>query len=247
VYNIPVTNRDPGPDGRLGTADDPGTSVTYFEYPVAFAGRAFQQPMLVSDPKANPTYKSFEIATSKRLSNRWQLMASYSATKLHVPITQNTQGAGNDFQMPGISLFLSTVDPNAEINTVNNNWEWQGRATGAYLFPFDIQVSANFEHRSGIPYARTVSFTGGRTIPAITLRVEPIGTRRTPNINLLHFRVEKSLRLTAGQKVSLRLNVFNATNINTVTRLSQLSGRNFERPTEIMPPRIAEFAVQYSF
>ena len=32
-YSIPVTNKDPGPDGKLGTADDPGTSITYYEIP----------------------------------------------------------------------------------------------------------------------------------------------------------------------------------------------------------------------
>src|SRR6185503_9595195 len=26
VYTIPITNPDPGPDGRVGTGDDPGTS-----------------------------------------------------------------------------------------------------------------------------------------------------------------------------------------------------------------------------
>ncbi|MBI2187067.1 MAG: TonB-dependent receptor [Acidobacteria bacterium] len=110
AYTIPVTNLDPGPDGRPGTADDPGTSVTYWEYPASLAGRTFQQPMLVSDSRADQTYKSFEVAASKRLSNRWQMMASYSATKLDIPITQNTQGCC-DFQNPGISLFLSTRDP----------------------------------------------------------------------------------------------------------------------------------------
>ena len=40
VYNIPITNRDPGPDGRLGTADDPGTLITYWDYPAAYAGRS---------------------------------------------------------------------------------------------------------------------------------------------------------------------------------------------------------------
>ncbi len=246
AYNIPVTNPDPGPDGRLGTADDPGSSVTYWEYPVSLAGRAFQQPMLVSDHRADQTYKSIEVAASKRLSHRWQMMTSYSATKLHIPITQNTQGCC-DFQAPGISLFLSTLDPNAEINTANNTWEWQARATGAYVLPRDVQLSANFEHRSGTPYARTVSFRGGRTIPVQQIRVEPIGTRRTPNINLLHVRVEKSFHVTQAQRVSLRLNVFNATNINTVQNLIQLSGPNFERPTSIIQPRLAEFAVQYSF
>ncbi len=246
LYNIPITNPDPGPDGRRGTADDPGTFVTYYEYPVQYRGRAFQQPILVNDPQADPTYKSFELAASKRLAKRWQLMASYSATTIHIPIVQNTQGIG-DFQTPGIGLFVSTVDPNAEINTVNNTWEWQARTTGAYLMPGDVQVSANFEHRSGTPYARMVSFTGGQTIPAISLRVEPIGTRRMPAINLLHLRVEKSFRLTPAQGVSLRANVFNATNINTVTNLVQLSGPNFLRPTSIVSPRIVEFAIQYTF
>ncbi len=30
AYNIPITNPDPGEDGRVGSADDPGTSVTYY-------------------------------------------------------------------------------------------------------------------------------------------------------------------------------------------------------------------------
>ena len=113
--------------------------------------------------------------------------------------------------------------------------------------PFDVAVSANFESRSGTPYARTVSFTGGQTIPNITLRVEPIGTRQLPTINLLHFRVEKSVRLGKGQKVALRANLFNMTNINTVTNLNQLSGTNFEKPVAIIAPRILEFAAQYTF
>ena len=33
AYNIPITNADPGPDGTVGTADDPGTFVTYYDYP----------------------------------------------------------------------------------------------------------------------------------------------------------------------------------------------------------------------
>jgi hypothetical protein len=50
-----------------------------------------------------------------------------------------------------------------------------------------------------------------------------------------------------AQRVSPRLNVFKATNINTVQTLIQLSGPNFDRPTSIIQPRVAEFAVQYSF
>jgi hypothetical protein len=246
VYNIPVMTPDPGPDGVRGTSDDPGTVVTYYEYQAAIAGAAFQQPMLVNDPNAGQTYKSFEVAANKRLTDRWQFMASYSATKMRIPIVQNTSGV-SDFAVPGLAPFVSTLDPNAEIFAADNTWEWMGRASGSYRFPWDVVASANFDHRSGVPYARTVSAAGGRTIPSITVRVEPIGTRRTPSVNLLDFRAEKVLRLTGAQKLSLRLNFYNALNVNTVLGVTQLSGPNFLRPSSIAPPRTTEFSVTYGF
>lgn len=247
VFTIPVTNPDPGPDNRLGTADDPGTFVTYWDYPPAFRGRSFQQPMLVNDAASDQTFTSYEVALTKRLSNRWLAMASYSSTDVNIPFTQNTASTGNDFTMPGLQVFLATLDPNAEINARIRNREWTARTSGAYLFPFDVQVSANFESRSGAPYARTVSFTGGQQITSQVVRVEPIGTRRMPTINLLHMRAEKSFRVPRGHQVSLRFNVYNVTNISTVQTLTQLSGPNFELPLTIMPPRIAELGVQYTF
>lgn len=244
TYSVPVTNPDPGPDGRVGTADDPGTLVTYFEYPVALRGREFQQPMLVTDPTADETYKSVELAANKRMSNRWQAMVSYSATRIHVPFVRSA----NDFATGGsIAIAAAELNPNAEFNTQLDTWEWTGRATGAYIFPGDVQVSANYEHRSGFPYARHVSFRGGQTIPSIRLRVEPIGARRLSTINLLHLRAEKSLRFANGQSVGLKVNVFNATNINTVQTVNNLSGPRFLEPTSIIPPRIVEFAVDYKF
>jgi len=41
-YTIPITNRDPGPDGKLGNGDDTGQSITYYEYPSSLGGRANQ-------------------------------------------------------------------------------------------------------------------------------------------------------------------------------------------------------------
>jgi hypothetical protein len=172
-------------------------------------------------------------------------MASYSATKSHIPYVQNTSGVG-DFVSPGLAVFLTTYDPNAEIFTANNTWEWLGRASGSYTFPLDILVSAHFEHRSGVPFARTVSAAGGRQIPSITVRVEPIGERRSPNVNVLDLRLEKSVRVRA-EKVSVRLNLYNALNVNTVTGLTQQSGPNFLRATGIVPPRTAELSLQYTF
>jgi hypothetical protein len=188
-------------------------------------------------------------------------MASYSATKVYIPHVQNTAATGNDFQTPGLQVFLATLDPNAEINTTYDQWEWTGRLDGAYLFPKAVQVSVNFESRSGQPWARTVNFRApaGQPIQTIVLRAEPIGTRRLPNINLLHMRVQKSFGMAQGRRVALRLNIFNMTNINTEQSITQLSGVNFGRPGGIgggglgggtlgvLSPRIAELGVEYSF
>jgi len=246
-YTIPVTNRDPGPDGRLGTADDPGTSLTYWEYPTALRGTAFQEPMLINDRKSDSDYRSFEVAVSRRLVNRWMFMGSYSATKLNIPYVANTAGVTDFTGGGGLTVILATYDPNAEIFAANKTWEWLARASGAYIFPAQVQVSANFEHRSGDPWARQVSFTGGATIPQIRLRVEEIGARRLPNLNILHMRIEKSFQLIEGQRLALQANVYNVLNINKALGVTPLSGPNFLIPTSITPPRIAELGITYSF
>ena len=73
VYTIPITNPDPGPDNVVGNADDPGTVLTYYDYPVSLAGIAFQRPMFINDAGSDASYKSIEVAATKRLVNRWQL------------------------------------------------------------------------------------------------------------------------------------------------------------------------------
>jgi hypothetical protein len=250
AYNIPVTRPDPGPDGVLNTGDDPGQSITFYEYPAALAGRQFQQPMLVNGTDADDQkYTTFEFAASKRLDRRWMMMASYSTTKIDVPHWQNTASTGNDFTQPGLQVFLTTLDPNAEINSAYRIRETTARLEGAYIFGWGMQASGNFEHRSGQPWARTVNFAApaGQPIPTIVLRTEAIGARRLPDINLLHARIEKSIRMSAGRKLALRLNVYNLTNINTEQSITQLSGINFAKPGNILSPRIIELGAEFSF
>ncbi len=250
AYNIPITRPDPGPDGVLGSADDTGRSITFYEYSASLAGRQFQQPMLVNGGRNDDqTFKTLELAASKRLDRRWMMMASYSSTWIDMPHWQNTASVGNDFTQPGLQVFLATLDPNAEINTEYKIRETTARLEGAWIFPWSVQLSGNFEHRSGQPWARTVNFAAptGQPIPNLVLRVEPIGAERLPDINLLHMRVEKAIKLSGGRKVALRVNVFNVTNINTEQSITQLSGVNYGRPGNILSPRIVELGAEYSF
>ncbi len=234
AYNIPITKPDPGPDNVLNTADDPGKSITYYAYPASLAGNAFSQTTLINDPNADQTYKSLELAATKRLSKGWQLMASYTATKKHIPF-------GND---PPIAY-----NPNVEIFVANDTWEWEAKISGAYMLPFGITASANFQNISGNPFARQVLFTTGgtSTVPSLVANVEPIGSRRLPSINLLDLRVDKAIKFGRNQKVTVRATCFNSLNASTTLSLQQQSGATFLQPTSILPPRIFEFGVSYAF
>jgi hypothetical protein len=239
-YSIPITNTDPGPDNIRGNADDPGRSITYYEYPIALRGNAFQAPWIVNDDAANKKYTSFEIAASKRLANRWSMQASYSITQLNDPLPDNTAGGTGAFN-------ANTKDPNAEIFAADDGKEWQVRLSGSYMMPWDIQLSGNFQSRSGAYWARTAVFRGGVTIPSITLRVEPRNANQYPAINLTDFRVEKRLKLGNAKSLALRLNVFNLFNVATITATSVASGPTFDTITGITRGRLAEFNIAYQF
>ena len=239
AFNIPITNPDPGPDGVVGGGDDPGTMITYYDYPAEFRGDRFQRPSIVNDPKSDANYRSFEAALSRRLANRWQLMASYSLTKNYYPLPINV-GSGTTFT-------ANTQDPNSEIFALDDTLEWQGRLSGSYQLPADLTLSMNYEYRSGANWARTFQFRGGTQIPNITLRVEPISANRRPNIKLFDFRVEKGFTLPNKHRVTGRMGVYNLLNTSTVLNATTISGPNFGRVTSIILPRIVDFAATYRF
>jgi hypothetical protein len=243
VYNIPITNRDPGVDGELGTGDDGGL-ITYYEFPESLQGAQFEEFMVINDPTADATYKSLEVAAVKRLANRWQFMASYSATKKDRPIIRDLAvGTLNTISV----IEAGDFNPNGEINMADRTWDWDAKLSGAYVFPAEVTVSANFHHFSGDAFARTVVFGGGVTIPEIELNMEPIGSRRLQNVNNLTFRIEKTFRVTPGQRVAIRLNIYNALNANPATEVRTQAGDEFLRPRAIMPPRLAEVSASYTF
>lgn len=235
AYNIPITNRDPGPDGAPGTADDPGTTITYYDFPAAFRGAKFQSGQLVNDdPRNDTTYRTIEVAATKRLARNWQFAASYSRSRRHVPF-----GDASD------APFL--LNPNAEINTANHTADWISKIAGSYLFPKGIVGSVNYEMRSGAPQARQVLFRGGASIPTIVLNVEPIGSINLPTIRLLDLRAAKQFKVWRATQLDAYLDLFNVLNTNVATARTVRSGPAYLRPTAITPPRILQVGARFSF
>ncbi len=241
AFNIPISSPDPGPDGNPNTSDDPGTTLTYWDYPASYRGAAFEGTKLVNDDPINDSsYKTVEFAATKRLSDGWQLMGSYSATKRNIPFVDG-----------------SALTPNAEINTADNTWAWIGKVAGSYTFPWDILTGASYSVRNGTRLARQVLLRGGGSITTLVVNAEPIGSFSLEDVALLDLRAAKRIQLGGSRSFEIRLDCFNVMNVNPVTSVVVRSGPTFgnatasenggQNGTGLTPPRIFQIEGRFSF
>ena len=247
-YTIPITNLDPGPDGRLGTADDTGQSFTYYEYPAGLGSAASAGTMFVNDASQDTSYRTFEVAVMKRPAQGWQVGASYSSTWSNVPIACSTSGSGLGSGTPVVWATSRCLrNPNVAFNTADNTREWQTKLSGAYSLRFGILLSGNYDIRSGAPQARQVVFTGGRTIRSIALDVEPRGSFYLPNTHELDVRAAKRVSLGPARSLEVRVDIYNALNKSTTRAWNLQSGASYLRPSLIMFPRILQIGATLNF
>ena len=81
AYNIPITTVDPGPDGVVGNADDGGPGDLLRLRP-GLPRAAVRDATSRSTRRGTPTrYNNIEVGVDKRMSDGWQLLASYLATQ----------------------------------------------------------------------------------------------------------------------------------------------------------------------
>jgi hypothetical protein len=230
-YTVPVTVRDPGPDGVLGNADD-GNPLTLWTYPSQFVGAAFNQTMFVNAPSdRSDIYNTIEGTFTKRYSNRWNLLASFGLTKNHA-------------WMP---LAAVPQTPNDTLFPIDDTWNWNGRMTGSVMLPFQIQLAGTLIANSGAHGVRTVTFGSIPQVNTVTVRIEPFGSEQLPNLSTVNLRGSKAISLLGSQKLSLTFDVFNVFNSSAPTAAAFLSGKAFGFATGLMAPRIARLGVKFAF
>ncbi len=229
AYSIPIASTDPGPDGVIGTSDD-GGAVTYFDYTAAFAGAAFVQNKDLNTPGYRNSYHNIEVAAQKRLSNRWQLVASFLATYTNMWINGIPQN-------PNAANFFPK----------SKYWEWGFKASGSYELPWQLQAAVMFTSQSGSVWAREARFTTGLVrLSEVILLMEDPAARRLPAQSILNFRIEKRQKIGPGT-AAFQIDLFNLTNTNVETGVTARSGANFNKITGIVPPFVAKLGVTYTF
>ena len=225
AYNVPVNVQDPGPDGRVGTSDDGASFTAYNLDPAALARGILNQTTSLNDISSK--YTTWELTATKRMSNRWSLLATFAHTWARDSVWIATAVNGN-------------YSPNDTINAGDGDREkytnWQGKLLGTLELNHDIRISPVLRAEGGAPWART--FTQSMNYGTQTFFAEPFGSRRLPNIVVFDVRAEKGVRV-AGHRISGFLDVFNIFNANPPYTIIQTSGASFMRPTVITSPRVA--------
>jgi len=238
AYNIPITRRDPGPDGVLGNADD-GGRVTFYDYAPEYRGVAFVKNVVVNSPLPN-WFHTLEFTVTKRPTRRWQGTAAFWMVKNHRWIT-NTFNAPQDYY-----------------NALDETWSWAGNFEVSYRLPYDLLAAANMQSKKGAVGQRTVLFRtvdpdGGTPISQLStanIRVEPYGAEVGPPLNVFNVRLSKDFPIK-GAKLGLGVDVFNVLNSNAPNALLYASGPTYLYPTGvnggILPARIARLTGRFTF
>jgi outer membrane receptor protein involved in Fe transport len=225
AFTVPITVRDPGPDGRIGTADDGGT-VAALNLDPRFVGLPTVN-ITQNVPEANDDFYTYEVTADKRMTKGWSMQASFA----HTWNRQSNLGA--------------FTNPNLRINRIDgrdHSTTWQAKLSGTFELLKGIRVSPLMRHQAGQAYGRTFNATlnSGST----TLLAEPFNANRMRNPTILDARVEKGFRLTGERRFAAFFDIYNIFNSNAENSIGTASGASWQRPLSIISPRVAKLGLK---
>ena len=228
AFNIPMTVRDPGPDGVLGNADD-GPSIAAFNLATAYVGLPTVS-LVTNVPVGQSKYDTYEVALTKRMSHHWSMSASGSYTK---------NWAARTYPLNPNSLINANADGQDETT------DYSFKLNGSFEVPAGFKLSPVYRFQAGTNFARTF-VASGLNYASPTLNAEPSNARRNDNINLIDLRVDRSISTGKG-RLSPFLDLYNITNANPLQDITVTSGTSCLRPINIVAPRVMRIGVKFDW
>jgi hypothetical protein len=241
AYNVPITIRDPGPDGTLGNADD-GAGIPGFN--LSAAALALPATNVTTNLPGKGEYQTVELSATKRQTGKWSLAGSFS------------QRWNKDHSTAYFGQNLRSVTtpstPNDLINTSGGQFEftmWTAKINGSYDAPWGIRITPAWRFQQGQPYGRTFLAGAANGINYGTQRIlaEPIDSRRQDNISIVDIRLEKFFPFGGTKRFGTFVDVYNLTNSDAAQNITWNSGSAFEQPVSVVGPTIMRFGVKFDW
>jgi hypothetical protein len=236
AFTVPVSLRDPGPDGIAGTADD-GRILQAYDLAPEFQDLT-PANIVRNVPGSRSEYWTWEIGVTRRPHGRWAFAAGFSHTwnADHASAYSGQPVRRNTYPLTPNDLINAGPGGRHEFTT------WTAKAHGTYEAPWGVRVTPVIRHQSGQPFGRTFTATLG--YGTVTVLAEPVGTRRMDNITIVDLRVEKGFRMPRVRRCAAFVDVFNVFNANAEQNIVWSSGSSYMRPISIGAPRIARIGAK---
>jgi hypothetical protein len=207
--------------------------------------------MITNPSRYYARFRMLSIVANKRMSNRWQLSASATFSRMW----GLTPGGVSKQSTTSEILYNSSgaKDPNTFLNMKGLNpgdRPYSIKILGTYMFPHDISASMNLQIQAGIPYSRSATIFGLNQ-GSKTVAVESRGQNghRFPTGYQLDLNFEKGFRLSGRLRFRARLDVFNVLNRATPYSMidySLVPGQSWVY-SSIWEPRRAQLALKLTF
>jgi len=198
---------DPGDDGIFNTEDDLN-SYCYAELADSPGGRNWYYTNIES---AFRKYTALQLVLNKKMSHRWQFLASLVWSKAWGNI------GGWDSATNASSLYFDT--PNSMVyadGRLDFDRPLNVKIQASVVLPYGFDLGGYYNYRSGIPWNRTITVYVPEEARYLdpgacyTVATEERGSRRTPALSTLDFRLQKKFKLTDTLSMNAYLDVLNA-------------------------------------
>ncbi len=241
AYNVPITIRDPGPDGVLGNGDD-GPGFPGFNLSADALARGVSN--ITTNLPGSAEFHTLEISANKRQSGRWSLQGSFA---IRWNQDQDTGYFGNNLR-----AVVTPSTANDFINTDSGRYNfsvWTMKINGSYDAGWGIRVTPALRYQQGQPFGRTYLATSAHGINYGTQRIlaEPLDSQRQDNITILDVRTEKFFNLAAARRVGVFFDVYNLTNSDAAQNINWNSGSTYRFPVTIIGPTIMRFGAKFDW
>jgi hypothetical protein len=182
------------------------------------------------------TFDGLDLTINKRFDQRWMLISGASFGKNHGDISGTS-----DLNNPNFQFRHGIVGSQVPVAI---------KISGSYQAPYGLLASAVMQHYTGFPETTTVvvsASTIALTQVSQSIVVEPRGTTRLPDVNLLDVSLKKTLKFANHFTAQPSLDVFNVLNSNAIQARTTILGPAYGRAANIVSGRIVKFGINVNF
>jgi hypothetical protein len=211
-------------------------------------------------------YFGFNLRATKRLSNKWMAMGSFTwQDQRNYWGAETPLNPTNQWALDG-KIMAYQIGGGSGKMSMRTFSHWLLKFQGLYQLPYDFNVSCTFNARQGHIIDEYIDIQDNASPNSAdrreTLFLRERGANRLPTFWNLNLRLEKILRVGDVGKVYLMIDAFNVFNNSILNRRRDFNdGRIYVHntpptistyarsgePNEVLNPRIFRFGVRFQF